>query len=48
MLISRLRLGMHYPIDLFTSSLIAFLINLALFVWFVPWLESKKWFAKKP
>lgn len=48
MLISRLRLGMHYPIDLFTSSLIAFLTNLALFVWFVPWLESKKWFAKKP
>ena len=48
MLISRLRLGMHYPIDLFTSSLIAFLTNLALFVWLVPWLESKKWFAKKP
>ncbi len=47
MLISRLRLGMHYPIDLFTSSLIAFLINLALFVWFVPCWKVK-WFAKKP
>lgn len=40
-LISRLRLGMHYPIDLFVSSLLAFATNLALFVWFVPWLQSK-------
>lgn len=40
MLISRLRLGMHYPIDLFISSLLAFLTNLALFVWFVPWLQK--------
>ncbi|MFA9499634.1 phosphatase PAP2 family protein [Mannheimia sp. E30BD] len=41
MLVSRLRLGMHYPIDLFISSLLAFVTNLALFVWFVPWLEKK-------
>lgn len=41
MLISRLRLGMHYPIDLFISSLLAFATNLALFVWFVPWLEKR-------
>lgn len=40
MLISRLRLGMHYPIDLFISSLLAFATNLALFVWFVPWLQK--------
>lgn len=40
MLISRLRLGMHYPIDLFISSLLAFVTNLALFVWFVPWLQK--------
>ncbi|QIM66419.1 phosphatidylglycerophosphatase [Mannheimia granulomatis] len=41
MLISRLRLGMHYPIDLFVSSLLAFVVNLALFIWFLPWLEKR-------
>lgn len=32
MLISRLRLGMHYPIDLLTSAGIAWIINLAIFI----------------
>lgn len=41
MLISRLRLGMHYPIDLFVSTLIAWLFHLVLFIWIVPMLE--KW-----
>lgn len=32
MLISRLRLGMHFPIDLFTSILIAYLLNALFFL----------------
>lgn len=31
MLISRVRLGMHYPIDLFVSTISAWLINVAIF-----------------
>lgn len=41
MLISRLRLGMHYPIDLFVSSIIAGITNFAIFVWFLPWLMER-------
>lgn len=40
MLVSRLRLGMHYPIDLFASTLIAWGIHLIIFLWIVPWLEK--------
>lgn len=47
MLISRLRLGMHYPIDLFVSSLIAWFIHLIIFLWFLPKLEKNKMFKNK-
>lgn len=40
MLISRLRLGMHYPIDLLASTLIAWVVHLVIFLWFVSWLEK--------
>lgn len=45
MLISRLRLGMHYPIDLFVSTLIAWLFHLALFLYLIPRLETWSWFT---
>ncbi|AAP96046.1 phosphatase PAP2 family protein [[Haemophilus] ducreyi] len=41
MLISRLRLGMHFPIDLLASTLIAWLFHLMLFIWLLPYF--KKW-----
>ena len=41
MLISRLRLGLHYPIDLFISTLIAWLIHCAIFLF----LEKKRSFS---
>ena len=41
MLISRLRLGLHYPIDLFISTLIAWLIHWAIFLF----LEKKRSFS---
>lgn len=47
MLISRLRLGMHYPIDLFVSTLIAWLFHLVAFVWIIPFLENFKLFQKR-
>lgn len=47
MLISRLRLGMHYPIDLFVSTLIAWLFHLVLFIWIVPVLEKWTFFKLK-
>lgn len=47
MLISRLRLGMHYPIDLFVSTLIAWLFHSVLFVWIVPMLEKWSFFQLK-
>ncbi|MDO4626525.1 MAG: phosphatase PAP2 family protein [Pasteurellaceae bacterium] len=40
LLISRLRLGMHYPIDVFTSCLIALPIHWAIFTF----LQKKGWF----
>lgn len=40
MLISRLRLGMHYPIDLFVSTLIAWAFHLLVFIKVVPYLET--------
>ncbi|MDO4697077.1 MAG: phosphatase PAP2 family protein [Pasteurellaceae bacterium] len=40
MLISRLRLGMHYPIDLFVSTLIAWAFHLLVFIRVVPYLET--------
>lgn len=43
-LISRLRLGMHYPIDLFVSTLIAWLFHLCVFGWVVPYLAQWKFF----
>lgn len=46
MLISRLRLGMHYPIDLFASTIIAWLFHLALFIWIVPKVEQWKLFRR--
>lgn len=46
MLISRLRLGMHYPIDLFVSTLIASVFHLILFGWVVPYLSTWKWFKR--
>lgn len=47
MLISRLRLGMHYPIDLFVSTLIAWAFHLIAFIWCVPVLENFKIFKKR-
>lgn len=47
MLISRLRLGMHYPIDLLVSSLIAWIFHLVLFMWIVPKLEQWQFFQRK-
>lgn len=41
-LISRLRLGMHYPIDLLMSVLIAWLVHCGLFFW----LDKKAIFSK--
>lgn len=46
-LISRLRLGMHYPIDLFVSTLMACVFHLILFNWVVPYLARWKWFKKQ-
>lgn len=47
MLISRLRLGMHYPIDLLASTLIAWVFHLILFAWVVPMLEKFSVFQKR-
>ncbi|MGX2948841.1 phosphatase PAP2 family protein [Frederiksenia canicola] len=47
MLISRLRLGMHYPIDLFVSTLIAWVFHLIVFGWAVPYLETWKLFKQR-
>lgn len=47
MLISRLRLGMHFPIDLFISTLTAWLFHIVLFVWIVPYLETWDLFKKR-
>ncbi|OOH91054.1 phosphatidylglycerophosphatase [Pasteurellaceae bacterium 15-036681] len=44
MLISRLRLGMHYPIDLFASTLLAWVFHVILFIWIVPHLQTWKLF----
>lgn len=46
MLISRLRLGMHYPIDLFVSTLIAYLFHLVLFGKIVPFLMQFRLFTQ--
>ncbi|QGM80906.1 phosphatase PAP2 family protein [Otariodibacter oris] len=46
-LISRLRLGMHYPIDLFVSTLIAWVFNLVMFIYVVPYLETRSLFKKR-
>ncbi|QIM68813.1 MULTISPECIES: phosphatase PAP2 family protein [Basfia] len=42
MLVSRLRLGMHYPLDLLISTLIAWVLHCALFVF----LEKKRLFPR--
>ncbi|MCT8534422.1 phosphatase PAP2 family protein [Glaesserella parasuis] len=47
MLISRLRLGMHYPIDLFVSTLIAWVFHLIIFLWVIPLLEKWTLFKKR-
>lgn len=47
MLISRLRLGMHYPIDLFVSTLVAYFFHLILFIWILPYLETWNFFKKR-
>ncbi|WP_181893795.1 phosphatase PAP2 family protein [Actinobacillus ureae] len=47
MLISRLRLGMHYPIDLFVSTLISWVFYIIVFVWVIPFLETFKIFQKR-
>lgn len=46
MLISRLRLGMHYPIDLFVSTLIAWIFHVVLFIWIVPKVDQWKLFRR--
>lgn len=47
MLVSRLRLGMHYPIDLFVSTLLAWAFHIVLFVWIIPFVENWKLFQKR-
>lgn len=47
LLVSRLRLGMHYPIDLFASTLIAWVFHLVLFGWVVPYLANWTLFKKR-
>ncbi|MGX2950859.1 phosphatase PAP2 family protein [Ursidibacter sp. B-7004-1] len=47
MLISRLRLGMHYPIDLFVSTLISWVFHLIIFVWVIPYLSQWQRFKKR-
>lgn len=47
MLISRLRFGMHYPIDLFVSTLIAWAFHCILFVWAIPFAEKFSLFKKR-
>lgn len=47
MLVSRLRLGMHFPIDLFVSTLIAWVFHLALFSWGIPFLQKFPLFRLK-
>ena len=47
MLISRLRFGMHYPIDLFISTLIAWIFHCVLFVWIIPFAERFSLFKKR-
>ena len=42
MLVSRLRFGMHYPIDLFISVLIAWLVHWMIFAF----LAKKQYFQK--
>lgn len=47
MLVSRLRFGMHYPIDLFISTLIAWVFHCVLFVWAIPFAERFSLFKKR-
>lgn len=47
MLISRLRFGMHYPIDLFVSTLLAWAFHCVLFVWIIPFAENLSFFRKR-
>lgn len=54
MLVSRLRLGMHYPIDLLISLLLAWLVHCYLFSWFQKnsiklenWVEKRFSFLKE-
>lgn len=47
MLISRLRLGMHYPIDLLISTLIAWGFHLIVFGWAVPYLTKWQLFKQR-
>lgn len=47
MLVSRLRFGMHYPIDLFVSTLIAWIFHCVLFVWAIPFAERFSLFKKR-
>ncbi|WP_373778307.1 phosphatase PAP2 family protein [Glaesserella sp.] len=47
MSISRIRLGMHYPIDVAASTLISYLFHLIIFVAIVPFLSKLKIFQYK-
>ncbi|MCK3654360.1 phosphatidylglycerophosphatase [Pasteurellaceae bacterium Macca] len=47
MLISRLRLGMHYPIDLFVSTLLAWGFHIVLFLGIVPRLVKLPLFQRR-
>lgn len=46
-LATRLYLGMHFPIDLFVSTLIAWAFHLVVFVWTIPYLETWNFFKKR-
>ncbi|QIW16237.1 hypothetical protein A4G20_07775 [Pasteurellaceae bacterium RH1A] len=46
-LASRVYLGMHYPIDLFVSSLIAWALHLFIFLRTIPFLETFTFFNKR-
>lgn len=47
MLISRVRFGMHYPLDLFISTLLAWGFHCVLFTWGIPLAEKFTLFKKR-
>lgn len=47
MAVSRIRLGMHFPIDIVASTLISYFFHIIVFIAIVPFLSSRKLFNHK-